>query len=278
MNKKISSHPALLHAEDIKTLCQPLISLDITYFSHVHVDEMSGLSGFSNHPAFHEHYLKMRYYNADISAAAFDFGNHILWDCMPLKGKSANLYAESIAFGIKHTFTVVHKSSNTTDYFHFATDHANETINHAYLRNLDLLNLFIQSYRCHAYQFDYIKKIHRAKFYIDDNGAQFDLNQNAKSQVNDLKRQQFLEECRLEIMTKHHNKLTRREIEILIWLHHGKSCTEIASILGLAEITIHKHIANLKEKHQSYTFFQLGEHFRELFGDATDIISKLADK
>ena len=42
--------------------------------------------------------------------------------------------------------------------------------------------------------------------------------------------------------------LTRREMEVLGWLREGKTCPEIAMILGLSHRTVEKHISNIYRK------------------------------
>lgn len=43
-------------------------------------------------------------------------------------------------------------------------------------------------------------------------------------------------------------KLTKRELEVLKWLLHGKTSWEIAIILNVSEATINFHVANIKNK------------------------------
>lgn len=42
--------------------------------------------------------------------------------------------------------------------------------------------------------------------------------------------------------------LTRREVEVMEWLRQGKTCSEIAVILGLSHRTVEKHISNIYRK------------------------------
>ena len=44
--------------------------------------------------------------------------------------------------------------------------------------------------------------------------------------------------------------LTRREIEVLDWITHGKRDAEIATILGISARTIGKHVENILRKLQ----------------------------
>lgn len=42
--------------------------------------------------------------------------------------------------------------------------------------------------------------------------------------------------------------LTRREGEVMAWLRQGKTCPEIAVILGLSQRTVEKHVSNIYRK------------------------------
>ncbi len=42
--------------------------------------------------------------------------------------------------------------------------------------------------------------------------------------------------------------LTRRESEVMEWLRQGKTCPEIAVILGLSHRTVEKHVSNIYRK------------------------------
>jgi DNA-binding CsgD family transcriptional regulator len=42
--------------------------------------------------------------------------------------------------------------------------------------------------------------------------------------------------------------ISRRQSEVLFWLHHGKSRDEIAIILGIQPETVHTHTKRLYEK------------------------------
>jgi DNA-binding CsgD family transcriptional regulator len=42
--------------------------------------------------------------------------------------------------------------------------------------------------------------------------------------------------------------LTRRESEVMSWLRQGKTCPEIAVILGLSHRTVEKHVSNIYRK------------------------------
>ncbi len=60
------------------------------------------------------------------------------------------------------------------------------------------------------------------------------------------------------------SRLSSRQMEVMWWLHQGKTASEIAEILGVADVTIRKHIINIKEKTNCHTMFQLGGYYAKL--------------
>ena len=51
--------------------------------------------------------------------------------------------------------------------------------------------------------------------------------------------------------------ITRREIEVLQWLHQGKSSWEISKILGLSERTVNFHVYNIMGKIEAVNRLQM---------------------
>ena len=140
----ISKHPALIHSQDMETICRPLTNLGITYFAHVNVTKQGHFSGISNNAKFAEHYLKNKYYNADIHLAKKNnLGCYILWDSLDRVGLSEKMHTEAAQFGVRHTFTIIEKKHFHSDFYHFATHVKNNSINQVYIENIDLLQRFI---------------------------------------------------------------------------------------------------------------------------------------
>src|SRR4051794_30499128 len=96
LQNKISQHPNLIHAHDLRELCRPLENLNITYFTHAHVDNNGQFSALTNNPRFSEHYLRNQYYNADIHLAqTSELGNYVIWDAIERYGLSAKMHQEA---------------------------------------------------------------------------------------------------------------------------------------------------------------------------------------
>lgn len=280
MSKKIEKHPSVIYANEFAYICRPLKKLNITYFSHVFIDNSGHFSGVNNHPDFSEHYLKNNYFNADIHLAKIDtIKNYFVWDSIDCVGESKKLYQDSCDHGVKHTFTIAEKTNHGKNYYHFATNQSDKTINQIYLSNIDLLNLFILHFKDKMKQSKQLSSAYDIKFSIDQH-ANYSVQSEVIGFSQDGIRQSFLEEIKFNqiIETSIGKPLSVREVEVLTWLHYGKTVSDIALILGITEVTVNKHIANIKKKTHCYTQFQLGELFSKLFNtQLSELIKKLVN-
>lgn len=278
--KNIADHPSIQHAQDFAALCKPLEKLNITYFSHARVDAAGEISGANNHPAFLEHYIQNEYFNIDVHVSESDLiQNYFLADNLTFCGESRKLQQAEIDHGIKHVFTIIEENSQASNYYHFATNHSNSSINQVYLNNVDLLELFIAYFK---EQVNASKKLQRAydiKFLIDDN-KHFLLATNDDEYHRGTARKEFLKSIQFNnrVEIANNEAFTLRELEVLFWLHYGKTSYDISRLLNLAEVTVNKHISRIKSKAQCFTQFQLGELFSSLFKGSEDILNSLVCK
>jgi DNA-binding CsgD family transcriptional regulator len=144
------------------------------------------------------------------------------------------------------------------------------SINQIYIANIDLLKLFILHFNEKIRQSKLLSQAYNLKFSIDENAE----GHLIKARNNKSQRTAFLQTINLNnsIASTIEKSLSARELEVLAWLHYGKRASDIAQIIGVAEITVNKHILNIKEKTQCYTPFQLGEFFSTMFHHSDEII------
>lgn len=270
MLSKISDHPALTHAEDVKIICQPLEKLNINYFSHAQVDKSNLLSGIASHPVYFEHYLRNKHYDIDIHTAhSKTLGTQIMWDNIELQGKCALENEEAAQFGIEHVFTIIEHELNVTHYYHFASNKMGTAINQIYLNHIDLLKLFIVYFKEKTTNHKILRQAYNLKFPIDNETEGFLIKDHISPANETRLKSDFLKSVQLPPPFFQGSKiLSMREKEVLTWLHYGKTTHQIAQILNIADITVNKHIANIKEKTQCYTQFQLGEFFAKNICDS----------
>ncbi|GAB4222872.1 MAG: hypothetical protein Tsb005_16100 [Gammaproteobacteria bacterium] len=267
---KITQHPALLFAEDMQALCKPLYNHQIDYFAHVQVDSQGNFTALSSNPSFHQHYLEQRYYNADINMDQQGVFKHfVVWDFVRQTGKSAELYKVSCDFGVAHTFSIIEKGTHINNYYHFATSLLDESANQVYLNKLEELKRFILYFRANVQRHKQLRQAYNIAFKIDSTAGSFEYKDilSTHSQETDpspiltIKKFYLNEEA----------ALTYREIELLYWLSKGKTISEIAIILGIAETTINTYVAAIKQKAGVNTLFQLGVLYAEKFSRIVQI-------
>lgn len=278
MQTKISQHPAILYADDVSTICKPLRDLNITYFAHVNVDNDKKFSAIASSPGFVDCYLNKHFYNVDIHMVNdAQFGECVVWDAIEPTGESAKMDPFAIQFGVEHTFTIFEKSNAGLDCYHFASNVMGRSINQRYVSNIDLLKLFIMHFKEKVNESKLLSSAYDMKFGIDEHKAKFTVGNEAVLAHNMQCRELFLKNIKIDkhFIRNMKKPLSHREVEVLFWMHSGKTASEIAKLLGVADVTINKHIINIKDKTGCYSQFQLGEFFTRLCNGSEDIIQRI---
>ncbi len=265
MDTKIHAHPSVLEHHDLFDICKPLSHFGITYFCHVNIKE-NQFSALTNNPAFHCFYLEKNYHMTDLHMAiSFFKEGYYIWDHFEPLGKSREMHEGAAHFGVKHTFTIHKKNQSGDHLYHFATQFDDKNINHQYLKNLDMLHLFVNYFNRTIGQSKKLNQAYQVKFDIKKNESHFDFSSIFLSEA-DRHRFSFMKDMmqdkKISISDQAH--LTRQQFFILYWLHHGKTIYDVAKLLKVSEITVHKHIFKIKEKLNCYTQFQLGELFSNI--------------
>lgn len=277
MNKHIDQHPSVEYHQDIVDICRPLQKLNITYFCHVNISD-NQFSALTNNPGFHRHYLQKEYYNADIHMADSQLvKDHFIWDSVERYGSSLQMHQEAAEFGLKHTFTLADKNHVGTNYYHFATDQSCHSINQVYLANLDILKLFTMHFANQVRQSKQLLRAYEIKFGIRPDAEGYRVISELNNNSHTLRRE-ILDDLELgnQFPLPNGKTLTQRQLNILFWLHNGKTISDISSIINIAEITVNKHIAEIKAKIECYTQFQMGEYFSKLFSFSPDLIARFS--
>lgn len=268
--KKINQHPVLLYSQDFKDICSPLNKLNITYFSHVHIDNTGKFSAASNNPDYHKYYLEKEYYNNDIHMSQFSHhSKFILWDAFECTGATQQMYEDGERFGAKHVFTIIKKSNAGSDFYHFATHLKDKSINQIYLSQYDLLDMFIHHFNDKIGQSKKLFDLYKIKFGIDDYANGFTYNTDINLiQTNDL-RSEFL--CNLSLQqasstlemkrssrngnvflvhkdTRNITTISKQQLKCLSLLIKGHTAKEIASLLYLSPRTVNNYLEILRDK------------------------------
>lgn len=189
------------------------------------------------------------------------------------------MYSEGIELGVNHVFTIIEKTDHGRDFFHFATDQADGSINQAYLSNIDLLNLFIMYFKNTVKESKTLSSAYDFSFPIEKPYDGFVINPANPIKPDELRTTltKLIQNNKAFQIDKK-TQLTFREIEVLAWLHYGKTVSQVAEILSVTDVTINKHIAKIKEKTRCYTQFQMGEFFSTFMNNDFSIIKDLLKK
>lgn len=251
---------SLQYVDAITALCSPLFeATKIKYFSHCVLKPNKGLIGVCTHAQFTELYFKKGYYNYDIHALNdTQSSQYILWDLLPLSGKTKDLDEDAKAMDMAHTFTIIKQIGETKECFHFSGNTANDSINGMYMQYAEFLENFILYYKEKINANNELSQIYQDYTKLDaiDSGYYLE-NANQTELVNPPSAGKF-------ILDINQPGLSKREISCLYWLSQGKTMDEIALILHISHRTVRAHIENAKDKLQCQTLFQLGQLYHKL--------------
>lgn len=249
MKNIIRRHPSIAHAHDIQEICRPLQHFNISYFSHAHIDNEKRFAAICSNPGFLEHYISKKYYNADIHMAGTNkFNNFVIWDTIERSGLSEKMGIEALEFGIDHTFTIIEVNEQGKDYYHFSTHLPCKSFNQIYLRNFDLLNLFIAYFKDKIRETKILSSAYNVTYTLDDSAEGYAIKNNDVLTNMDNKRDKFIESLSLANHLTNHFIFTKREKECLLFTIRGKTAKQIARILGVSHRTIEEYLANIKVK------------------------------
>lgn len=244
----LSKHPSILHAKDIADICSPLHKLNITYFAHVRISHDKKLSAISSNPVFAMHYLKNKFYLADIHMLADNrFGDFFVWDGIEFRGDAARMCQQAGEMGLYYPFTIIERNSQSIDYYHFASNTTNRQINQTYIANLDLLKLFISYFKTNVTQSKMLSKAYQ--FTFDVNAAP---NTSFEDDAIIYERSDFIQ-C-IQSAKKHDRLqidnvlLSLRQSEILRQVVLGKTMKEISRVMNLSPRTVGHYFNTIKNK------------------------------
>lgn len=247
MNEKISKHPALNFTQEISDICKPLHNLGITYFAHVHIDKEGNFSALNNNPKFIELYMNNKYYNADIHTADNKkFGNYVIWDALELRGKSKKMDCDAGKFGVKHPFTIIERSENSRDFYHFANNYESKAINQVYITNLDLLKKFVLYFKDSISQSKSLSSAYDIKFELDKNVIGYTLENDMNFENLNVNRAAFLQDINQSFHTI--DDFPPQQARCLKLLLEGKTAKEIANQLNLSRRSVEHYIQAIRKK------------------------------
>ena len=209
------------------------------------------VAGLASNPEFSKIYVDKKYYNADIHLALSNqIGQYILWDAFDYSDQTNQLKEDSVACGVDHVFTIVDIKGGEKNYYHFATNMLDKSINQIYLNNLDLLKRFIRYFNEAVSQSPDLLKAYKMPFTIDPYTSGFKVDAEITNIEKGSIREQFIQDA----PTKHilplqiATALSKQEIICLQQYVTGKTSREISAVMGLSVRTVENYINNIKQK------------------------------
>lgn len=244
----ITKHPSILYANEIDELCKPLQKLNICYFAHVKISHDKKFSAISSHPVFTQHYLINKFYTADIHMVDENrFGEFFVWDGIEFSGESARMCREAGEIGLHNPFTIIERTHEGIEYFHFASNTINRQVNQAYLANLDLLKVFIAYFKENVNQSRALSKAYAFK--IDVNSVPPTSFEDDSIIYDRSEFIQCIQPAKIDNRIFINNvKLSTRQSEILRHVVRGKTMKEISKIINLSPRTIGHYFQTIKDK------------------------------
>lgn len=264
MRSVFKKHPTFTHADDLKSICKPLIDhFGIDYFAYVQYDRTGRFSQIGLNPAFVEDYISQQYYHNDLHVKSVpQQEEHVLWDAQNYGGKTSEMHQSAIAHGLGHTFSVIQKTATGKDVFHFSGAMGNTRLNEFYVQNVDVLKSFILHFKDKLYSNKRLLKAFDFKFNSRQEQCQYDA---ADAQLPAPQKAAFLKALKIKRYFHqgclNHGYFTARELQCMYWFSQGKTAIEVGLILSITDRMIKEHVKNIKEKLGCRNLFQIGQAF-----------------
>jgi DNA-binding CsgD family transcriptional regulator len=154
---------------------------------------------------------------------------------------------------------MIKKNKIGTDYYHFATDSNNKSINQVYLANIDLLDRFIVYFHEKVQQSSLLKQAYHWTFDLESHNKIQMTNFGDDIIICDkldffrsIDLHKNFEQIQVESVV-----LSRRQEEILQLIVYGKTIKEISKILKLSPRTVGHYFETIKFKFNVYTKSEL---------------------
>lgn len=247
----LSGHYAVETWQKVDEIVRPFTAeLGINYFSYVKITKNDSRIILCNQPYFLlDYYVHGVYTSERVDLAKIKPGlNYRAWSMYP--SSPDNLIANE--HNIYHRASCVIKQESSSEIFSFGAPESAHVDALPYLNGSSLIWKFIFYFREQARSL--IEDAETIK--LNPEGT-LDFYDSA-CQAPPLKVDQYVKRLYLgdDFQERY---LTRRELDVIKWLTMGKTAEEISIIISASKRTVECHIANIKEKLNCTTLFQLGE-------------------
>jgi DNA-binding CsgD family transcriptional regulator len=244
------SHPFLVTSSDVNEICKPLFdTCGIKNFLYSKIYKDGRCIWLCTNSKWIKHFCEMEYYNLgrfEQSIEQYVSGIY-LWN--GIRDTPVTLDAMH-NFDIANGVTIVEKSKDSCEFYHFSTGKNNYSICNFYINNFDILKRFMSYFKGQADGL--IKQVSKTSIILP-----------MPLKINDLEGIHIKQDCvindfykqitckKYHLNSQYNNALiTRREMDCLYWLYQGKTMEEIGLILNISKRTAINHIEKIKVKTQ----------------------------
>ncbi len=261
----LKTHPSLIFAGDMRTVCLPLFNLGIDYFSHARITDQNKVFGNSSNPDFFQHYIALKYHQTDLHTAQFELPQrYIYWGHVERRGKAEESFLLAKSFGITATFSIVEYHSAETNFYHFATNAEKNATQDFYLKYIELLEQFVTYFKHHLLINDRLNRAYQMPLSTKSvKGSEI-----IKPEYGDLLSPEHIKSFQKSIQrinqpVKTQVKFSRREFQCALYMLEGFTSIEIGARLNISPRTVEVYLERLKKRFASKNKVQLARHLVE---------------
>jgi DNA-binding CsgD family transcriptional regulator len=246
----VLSHFCLSSANDVDRICSVLKPMGITYFNYLKIyNKDSSRELLTNNPEWIEHFYKQEHYynSATIDIEHLLPKGYFLWSELNEKDP---IYIEGKEFfNIDNGISFVIKREDVTYLYIFASTRDNYKINNFYVKNIDLLQRFINYFNDKAKELQ--ERSSKNRIYLPPPPKVCGDKINNLSIDNDA-RDKFLSETYVNkyylLNVSDSLYLTPKQAECAKFLIKGMSAKQIGLKLKISNRTVESYLRDIKEK------------------------------
>lgn len=235
-------HYFFLSTREIREICKPLRSIEITHFSYT----KSYLSGtrvyLTTHPDLLKNYFSNEFYRIGHCECVPNSYQEqtIVWSSLPQQ----IIFEKAKQYGIVDGIFIIKPNLKFTEFFNFGHCKDEKNILNIYLTHFEIIKKFINYFKEKTASI--IKKAEQINFILPHQQNQLRL-MNLTDETIELKQKLNYDAA----------ALSKRQFECATRIIKGKSTKTIAYELNLSPRTIESYIENLKHKFSLHTKTEL---------------------
>lgn len=226
--------PLVTHTQSVLSLCSPLnAQFGINHFGYGKLYDDKSVALLTTHPSLCEIFIKKKLYEkAYIGTPRNYLPGYYIVDLINDDALNVVVNAAKEACQLGHYFIIVKPSNNCCEFFYFAADSKDESINLKYLNNIEVFEKFITHFKTVMH-----KEIHQA----ENNRILYPSTACDKSIIENANWSKCMTSTEFSI-------LTPREREILLAYKQELSSKSVGRTLNISYRTVEKHLENIRYK------------------------------